>query len=320
MQDEYENQSGERPQQTYELRISFDDSGDTLTVKETVKVWLAENGVESFVEGVVDEIDVEYDYSAETDNKFEEFGGDSSPLSIYKYDIDWLKQLKQKLLDEFPGQFVVEEYTHDTSEWTEGWKESFKPIETDQYYVRPPWEPYPEGLSKHDVVIDPGMAFGTGQHATTKLCLMVFEELLSQNLFDPSACELLDCGTGSGILSVAAKKSGVFSVTASDIDRDAVISAKNNANANDVVYRVYEGSVLKNEDGKWNFIFANILSVVLRKILPDLARELGTGGLLVMSGIISEEKQEMIERAQSEKLSLVTSRELDGWVCLVMKK
>lgn len=319
MTDFAEDEAELRPDQTYELRIVFDENCDDPSAKkESVKEWLTSHGVESFVEGAVDSIDIEHDYENPDVDRYESFGGDRSPVSVYKYDRNWLVELRSKLFDEFQSQFVIEIYAHDTKQWTEGWKESFKPFGTEMFYVRPPWEGLCEDKDKHELIIDPGMAFGTGQHATTRICLLATERLFQTNRF--SGEDLLDVGTGSGILAIAANKIGISKVTATDIDPDSVISARKNAEVNHVELEVHRGSVIQHESVGWAFMYANILSVVLKKIMPELFSKLKVGGLVVMSGIIAEEEEEMIQLTKAQGFELVETLSMDGWIGLVLQK
>lgn len=314
-----DEQDGKRPELTFELRLVFDGSAqDSLAVKEEVKNWLAANGVESYVEGAVDSIDIEHDYENPELDRYESLGGDLSPISIYKYDREWLARLAVKLREEFSGRFILDIHDHDTRQWTEGWKDSFRPFATDLFYVRPPWERASDDSSRHELIIDPGMAFGTGQHATTQLCLRATEQL--QKSGDLNVTSLLDVGTGSGILAVAAKKLGIDNVYATDIDPDSVISARQNAEANNVQYEVLRASVISGPEDGWDFIYANILSVVLKKIMSDLYENARVEATVVMSGIIAEEENEMVTLVERQGFIVHDTLRLDGWICLVLKK
>ena len=130
---------------------------------------------------------------------------------------------------------------------------------------------------------------------------------------------VLDVGTGTGILAIAVKKMGCNSLLATDIDADAVIAAKENAVRNGVDFEVMQESVPKGVKPS-ELVIANILFVVLRRIIGELAAAVQTGGKLLLSGVLSEEASEMIELAESHGLKFESKDEQDGWVCLVLSK
>ena len=163
--------------------------------------------------------------------------------------------------------------------------------------------------------VEPGMAFGTGQHATTQLCLAKLEDIFEQ--FEPQS--VLDVGTGTGILAIAIKKMGCTSLIATDIDADAVIAAKENAARNSVEFDVQQASVPENVEPV-SLVVANILFVVLRRIINELSSKVLKGGKLLLSGVLSEEADEMIRLAESQGLQFQSKSEQDGWVCLVFDK
>jgi ribosomal protein L11 methyltransferase len=127
------------------------------------------------------------------------------------------------------------------TEWLEGWKESFKPIETARFYIYPPWDDKNIPKGKIPLVVEPGMAFGTGQHATTQIVLHRLEALAATGA-PLKSWRLMDVGTGTGILALAAMKIGFKSVAGSDIDPDAVSSAENNAKLNHLTLPLWQGS------------------------------------------------------------------------------
>ena len=297
---------------TYELVISFENKP---SLKEDVMNWLIGIGEESFVEGVVDGLDLDYDYENEDKNYYEDLGGSASSISLYKYDKEHLVALKERLISTFGENLSLKLNETDTSEWQEGWKDSFKPFETKRFHVFPPWEAENINSSKMRLEVEPGMAFGTGQHATTQLCLSKLEILVEE--IKPKS--VLDVGTGTGILAIAVKKMGCDSLLATDIDADAVIAAKENALRNSVDFNVLQDSVPEAAE-PCDLVIANILFVVLRRIIGELAGAVQPGGKLLLSGVLSEEASEMIDLAESHGLKFESKDEQDGWVCLVLSK
>ena len=315
------------PKHTYELHISFPTSPSSSTpLKEQVKAWLYAQGEESFVEGSLEDLDIDHEFVDSERNFYQELGGEHSPISIYSYDIEHLQSLHAKLIQKFPAGVHCLQKSMETSVWLEGWKESFKPIRTERFYLYPPWEQAPEpGSSLIPLIIDPGMAFGTGQHATTQVCLKALENFTSFASSKP-ALRFLDVGTGSGVLAIAAKKMGFDTVHACDIDPNSVVASKANAKANKTEFSVWKGSVpssqFKTEEptGSYDLVVANILFVVLEKIIGDLASELGPQGKLILSGLLVEQKDKMLEKALQHGLTCVQEWEQSDWSCLYLEK
>ncbi len=313
------------PSQTHELKISLSKQGlSDPALKCKIKDWLILNGHESFVEGVVEGIDIDHDYDDIDRDYYSELGGVSSPLIIYSYHLEDLKLLAEQLVHQFEG-FVETSFTVlDTATWSDGWKESFKPIETILFYIRAPWHEAKTG-EKIAIEIEPGMAFGTGQHATTQLCLTALESLYFDSHKKP-ARTVMDVGTGTGILAMAAKKLGAEIVDACDIDPLSISACQENARINDLDLRVWKGSVPL-QDGTtsegcppYDLVFANILMVVLVKIIEDLSKLLDKGSKLVLSGLLIENEKEMLDLCKKHNLMLYHSCHLDGWSCLTLEK
>ena len=302
------------PKKTFELRLLpvKQDSYPAIKTKNELMDWLLAHGVSAFVEGSL-EVDVNHDYETTEDEYFEKFGGQEAPLSIYKFSFDELDGLKTQVEKHYGVRIEASIHSMDTQVWQEGWKESFKPFDTKKFNVRPPWESAQAGSPLMDLVIEPGMAFGTGQHATTKLCIKTLEQMDFG-----SSKSLLDVGTGSGILAIAAVKLGISQATGTDIEVDAVNASKENAVTNSVNIGFEKGSV---PSGKiYDYVFANILTVVLRKILPDIAAATVPGGTVLLSGILNEEDDEMIGIAKEYGLTPKSAAQLSGWSCLTFIK
>ena len=316
------------PQLTFELRISFDP--EFKRVKQTKALlmeWLSARGIDEFVEGVMEGLDIDNEYTGPSQRDFyEELGGDLLPVSVYKYNRELLEDLKQQVLADFPEGVTVAINSMETSVWLEGWKESFKPIETDKFYIYPPWEKAIVPAGKISIVVEPGMAFGTGQHATTQVVLKRLEKLLIAGA-PLQNWRCMDVGTGTGVLALAAIKMGFRSVAGSDIDPDAVTAAQNNAELNQIKLPLWQGSCpVGGVTGQLEFqppfevVIVNILFVVLQKIIPHLAAITKKDGLLILSGVLSEDAIEMTKLAKAERLSLVDQGELEGWACLTFTK
>ena len=205
------------------------------------------------------------------------------------------------------------------SDWATSWREHFHVVRIGQRFViKPSWreyEPTPEDLV---IEIDPGLAFGSGLHPTTQLCLKVFETL-------PIADKtIFDVGTGSAILALAALKLGATSVRAVDVDEVALTVAEENFERNgfaadDKRVTTAVGSADNNDGQQFQLVVANILAHILIAILADLKAAIAPGGQLILSGIIAEQESEMLTALQTHQLEIV-SRHVDGdWVAFVVQ-
>jgi ribosomal protein L11 methyltransferase len=208
-----------------------------------------------------------------------------------------------------------------TEDWSSSWKVNFKPIRIGRrLLIVPSWEevtPRPD-----DIVLrlDPGMAFGTGGHETTRLCLELLEQIMDgmPTLQSPS---VLDLGTGSGILAMAAVQLGAGSVCAVDIDPEAVEVARENIAANGLADQVECCTTsLESMSGGFDIILANILAEELIRLAPYLAERLTVGGSLVLSGILAEKERMVRAGFASQPLTYVTTLHAGEWVALHYRK
>ena len=191
--------------------------------------------------------------------------------------------------------------------WVQLTQSQFDPIRvSDRLWIVPSWHiaPDPEAIV---LVLDPGMAFGTGSHPTTRLCLEWLERTVSTDI------SILDYGCGSGILAIAAAKLGAKEVLGVDIDLQAVSAAKSNAELNTVSAR-FEDST-KEIKGQFDIVVANILSNPLKALAPAICAHVRPGGRLALSGILTEQSDDLIE-AYSPYVALSVADSRDGWVCL----
>ena len=309
------------PPKTYELRIEFEntDSSNARLIKDNLKEWLIINGIESFVEGSIDNIDIDHRYDQTIDSYYDELEENQSPLSVFDYSLEFLEDLSAKIRANF-RQVTPEIVSIDSKVWMDGWKESFKPIFSDRFIIHPPWD-LPAEDGRCLIEIEPGMAFGTGQHATTQLCVSVIEKL------DPEIVgrSFLDVGTGTGVLSLVAGKTGFTDIFATDIDHSSVLAARENARINKVEMSCAQDSVPLNKIEKgelcqFDVVVANILFVVLSKIIGDLAVGTRNGGILILCGLLEEQSDEMISKAESHGLTLRAKTTEIGWVCSELVK
>ena len=210
--------------------------------------------------------------------------------------------------------------------WMESWKQHYKPITIGQRLVIiPAWmdSPDPNRLA---IRIDPGMAFGTGTHPTTQLCLELMEKAIADTRLSNNEIRVIDVGCGSGILSIAALKLGATSALGVDIDAGSILNARENANTNHVGDELVlaVGSVPEILDGRFPYkkaalVVANILApVIIRLFDAGLARLIEEDGAIILSGILREQAQSVIDAAQAKGLRLNEREQMGDWVALTM--
>lgn len=228
----------------------------------------------------------------------------------------YLNSLK-KIRPEIPRP-QVKTGTLPEQDWGENWKRFFKPVQvTSRFVVKPPWSRIRLKRGQIPIDIAPGMAFGTGTHATTILCIRALgEELHSRGL------SVLDVGTGSGILSIVAAKSGAREVWGIDIDGVAVENARENVEKNHVseIVKIRKGSI-GDLHKKFDVIVANIDLKSLRRMRKPLLSHLNDRGLLILSGILEEEKERIRKHyLETGLLRWIKETQEGEWVCLIFKK
>ena len=208
-----------------------------------------------------------------------------------------------------PQEKIVEE-----QDWVRLTQSQFEPIQIGKrIWVVPSWHDAPSDPAAICLAVDPGLAFGTGSHPTTHLCLLWLEEQSTlENL------SLLDYGCGSGILAIAAAKLGCHPVVGTDIDPQAMVAARSNAEINGTQIQF----ILPNEDApelaahtKYDIVMANILANPLQVLAPALVNKMRSGGQIVLSGVLARQADEVIA-TYSQWLTLSVWKENDGWVCL----
>ena len=210
-------------------------------------------------------------------------------------------------------------------DWANNWKQFFRPLRIGKgILVKPEWEiaDNTENFEDDDVdaviSIDPGMAFGTGGHSTTKLCLELIEKHVKSV---PKPIDMLDVGCGSGILAIAAVKLGARSAIGVDIDEYAVRNAEANAVINGVADKIVfrTGDLLDGVDGYFGLIAANIVADTVIKLMQSISRVLSPDGAIILSGIIGDREPEVIDSAAVYGYSIVDVLRDDGWTALLLR-
>lgn len=199
-------------------------------------------------------------------------------------------------------------------DWENSWKQYYHTLELGRRLaVVPSWEEYENPQGRAVIALDPGMAFGTGTHETTALCLETLEETVR------GGERVLDIGTGSGILAIAALKLGAAAAEGVDIDPMCVRTAGENAARNGVQdrFRVLIGDLSDKASGEYDVICANIVANAIKALVPGVPALLKPDGVFLASGIIDTRKDEVTAAAEAAGLAVREIKEQNGWVCLV---
>lgn len=202
------------------------------------------------------------------------------------------------------------------TDWNENFKKNFKAFRAAGcFVVKPSWEDYP--ASEQDIVleIDPGMAFGTGDHESTRMCLALLERFMV-----PGA-SVLDVGTGSGILGMAAMKLGAIRVLALDYDPVSVTVARKNATNNGVEMEVRQSDLLKNADeGTYNIVLANIVADILIRLNADIGKYLSEKGVYILGGIIEERLEDVKASLVRGGFEIIDIMAMSAWRAIAARK
>lgn len=201
------------------------------------------------------------------------------------------------------------------ADWANEWKKYFNPIEIGQKLaICPTWETYENPDGRTVMQIDPGMAFGTGGHATTRLCLETLERYITPQT------ELLDLGCGSGILSIAALLLGAARTVGIDIDPLAVKTARENGALNGLEpprYEIAQGNLTERVTGQFDVVVANIVADVIIFFCPQVRQYMKPGAVFITSGIIDTREPEVRAAFAANGLQIRSRYENGGWVCFV---
>ena len=226
-----------------------------------------------------------------------------------------LEQLGQNInIGEF---FKIETTTIKDSDWENSWKDYFDILNIgEKFVIVPTWREYENEENKYVINIDPGMAFGTGGHETTSLCIKNLEKYVKPH------DNIIDVGCGSGILSIAASYLTDGEIKAVDLDKLAVDVSRENFALNNLENRiaVEEASLLTKETKKYNIIVANILAHIIELMLDDAYKLLEGGGYYITSGIIKDKKDELLEKILERGFKLVEETSDNEWYSFVVTK
>lgn len=265
-----------------------------------------------------------------------EIGEDKGEAKISFYlepeeDIEGILQKANAALDDLAyfvdlGPRTWEKSETEDKDWINNWKEFFKPFTVEDILIKPTWEEIPKNIDYKTLIqIDPGTAFGTGSHETTQLCIKQLRKYLQPEM------EVMDVGTGSGILGIAALKMGAAHVFATDLDDNAILSVYENLESNQIAKDKFDivcGNIIDDEsvkeaagDEKYDIVLANILAPIIILLQKDIARHMKKGGLFITSGIIDMKEEEVRAALEANAdLEIVEVNYQGEWVNITARK
>jgi len=224
------------------------------------------------------------------------------------------------------GECTIESGETEDKDWINNWKQYFKPFTVDNILIKPTWEEIPEEhRDKLLIQIDPGTAFGTGQHETTQLCIRQLQKYVTPET------TLLDVGTGSGILGITALKLGAKEAFGTDLDENAIAAVKENMEANDIPgekFKVLQGNIIDDRDvqekagfEKYDLVVANILADIIILLQKEISVHMKKNAVFITSGIINM-KEEAVKKAfeENEAFELVETTYQGEWVSITVRK
>ncbi|MDP0494456.1 MAG: 50S ribosomal protein L11 methyltransferase [Fusobacterium sp. JB021] len=285
--------------------------------------------------------DIFYDFGA-TGLKIEEPMTHRNALDFYKNEKDFLmvdhaisayfplnfyaEKRRKAIVNAFEEKFseredivyTIDFYDYDEEDYQNSWKKYFYTQKiSNRFVVKPTWRDYEPLENELIIEIDPGRAFGTGTHPTTSLCIKLMEENISKE------DRVIDVGTGSGILMVAAEKLGAKEIIGTDIDPMAVEVAKENLELNKVSLekaKAYAGDLISVvKEDKFDVVVANILADVLLILLKDISKVVKKDGLIIFSGIIEDKLEEMKKAIEEEGLEILEIKADKEWRAILMR-
>lgn len=255
-------------------------------------------------------------------------------VSFYLEDLSEANRILKEIedgLDELSsfvdvGQRTITASETEDKDWINNWKQYFKPFTVDDILIKPTWEEIPDGdRDKLLIQIDPGTAFGTGQHETTQLCIRQLRKYMT-----PGA-RVLDVGTGSGILGITALKLGAGSVFGTDLDENAITAVGENLEANQIgdgSFRVLKGNIIDDKKVQdqvgyecYDIAVANILADVIIMLQKEIPVHLKKNGIFIMSGILNIKEEAVKEALRgNQALEIIETASQGEWVSITARK
>ena len=230
---------------------------------------------------------------------------------IKKYIEGKLKDLTDFGIDVKPG-IVTAQKTYQ-EDWANNWKKYYKPLRiAEDIVIKPLWEEYQKKKGDIMINIDPGMAFGTGSHETTRMCIQSLKKYVKKD------SRVFDIGTGSGILSIVASKLGAKEIFGVDIDPVAVDAARKNVAYNDIDnVTILQGDMTDVLCGKADIIVSNIIAEAIIELTKNLKQFMNPDGIFICSGIIKERKKDVLDKLKERGFIVKEIHEDGEWVCII---
>jgi ribosomal protein L11 methyltransferase len=249
----------------------------------------------------------------EEENCLRVFADEESDLSTILISRQMIKLQTEKLI----SSFTVEESILEDKNWNEEWEKSLNVIRvTDKIVIRPSYRNYEKKKDEIIITIDPRMAFGTGEHQTTKLMIMFLEKYIQPGM------KVLDAGTGTGILSIAAVKLGAVNAIGFDTDEWCFENAKENCKINGVAEKIEirqgDTGVIKEND--FDLILANIQKNILTEFSGEFLRRINKGGIIILSGILKDDESDIIKAYSQEDVEYKETLQMDEWIVMAFVK
>lgn len=230
-------------------------------------------------------------------------------INIIKERINALKEFGIDI-----GDAIVELSEVDEQDWANEWKNYYKPTKIgEKIVVKPTWEEYEKKEDDLIVELDPGMAFGTGTHETTNMCIQQLEKYVNEN------SKVFDIGCGSGILAISAAKLGAEDVLAVDLDEVAVKVSKENVSLNNVDVKVIHGNLMEVVNDKADIVVANIIADIIKILAKDIKNFMKEDAVFISSGIIHKKVDEVKKSLEENGLEIVEIQTLGEWNAIVSK-
>lgn len=232
-------------------------------------------------------------------------------LRVYPENMEDANNLKAELNEKNLGQCLIEE--KDDEDWANNWKKYYKPLEIgEKLAIVPEWEAY-DNDKRIVIKINPGMAFGTGTHESTYMCLELLERYVNKD------DEIFDIGCGSGILAIAALKLGAKRALAVDIDDKCIDASHENADLNNLEDKmeIKKGNLLDVVKGRTDLIVSNIIAEIIVDEIKNLKNHMDMGGIFITSGIIKERRQMVIDALEESGFEIIDELEKNNWVAIV---
>lgn len=244
---------------------------------------------------------------------FDELEEDSSIEKKLHEKIEELKELDLQVVD-----YTIESLMIADTDWNEKWKEFYHSVPITRYLtIVPEWEDYPK-VNKDEklIVMDPGLAFGTGTHPTTQLSIQALETEMRGGEV------VLDVGTGSGVLTIASALLGAKEIHAYDLDDMAIVATKNNIALNNLSSEIFvnQNNLLEGVTVEADIVVANILAPIIIKLIADALRVLKPGGIFITSGIIAKQKKEVATAMTDAGFRIKQINQMEDWISITVEK